>query len=63
MQHDAKPTSCDEAAELGGYADGGRETARFRCPVGVAEAADGTIYVSALLRLYSGSFKALLRLF
>jgi hypothetical protein len=52
MQHDAKPTSCDEAAQLGGYADGGRESARFRCPVGVAEATDGTIYVSALLRLY-----------
>ena len=50
-QHEAMPSSCEiVAAKTGGYADGTCETVRFRCPVGVAEAADGTLYV---VRIYN----------
>jgi DNA-binding beta-propeller fold protein YncE len=42
-----KPTKFAEAAEwTGGFADGADADARFRCPGGVCEAEDGTIYVS-----------------
>ena len=44
--NESKPTNCQLAASMsGGYADGSCETVRFRCPVGIKEAQDGTIYV------------------
>jgi len=42
-----KPSKFAEAAEwTGGFADGDDAGARFRCPGGVCEAQDGTLYVS-----------------